>query len=71
MKIYANKNGKLVEVKPKAFKLERDIQRLFEENLQALMNLTLVRREYTIKNKRIDTLAFDDQACPYMLAVVT
>lgn len=67
MKIYANKNGKLVEAKPKAFKLERDIQRLFEDNLQTLMGLTLVRSEYTIKNKRIDTLAFDDQACSFII----
>lgn len=67
MKIYANKNGKLVEAKPKAFKLERDIQRLFEDNLQTLMGLTLVRSEYTIKNKRIDTLAFDNQACSFII----
>jgi predicted transport protein len=67
MKIYANKNGRLVEVKPKAFKLERDIQRLFEDNLQTLMGLTLVRSEYTIKNKRIDTLAFDDQAGSFII----
>ena len=67
MKIYANKNGKLVEAKPKVFKLERDIQRLFEDNLQTLMGLTLVRSEYTIKNKRIDTLAFDDQACSFII----
>jgi predicted transport protein len=67
MKIYANKNGKLVEVKPKSFKLERDIQRMFEDNLQTLMGLTLVRSEYTIKNKRIDTLAFDDQSCSFII----
>lgn len=67
MKIYANKNGKLVEAKPKVFKLERDIQQLFEDNLQTLMGLTLVRSEYTIKNKRIDTLAFDDQACSFII----
>ena len=67
MKIYANKNDKLVEIKPKAFKLERDIQRLFEDNLHTLMGLTLVRSEYTIKNKRIDTLAFDDQSCSFII----
>ncbi len=67
MKIYANKNGKLIEVKTKAFKLECDIQKIFEENLQTLMGLTLVRSEYTIKNKRIDTLAFDDQASSFII----
>lgn len=67
MKIYTNKNGSLVEVKQKPFKLERDIQRLFEDNLQALMGLTLVRSEFTIKNKRIDTLAFDEQSRSFII----
>lgn len=67
MKIYANKQGILVEVKPKAFKLERDIQRLFEQNLPTLMGLKLVCSEYTIKNKRIDSLAFDEQAGSFII----
>lgn len=67
MKIYTNKKGKLVEVKPKPFKLEREIQKLFEENLNALMGLNLVRSEFTIKNKRIDTLAFDSQAGAFII----
>ncbi|MDZ4105035.1 MAG: DUF5655 domain-containing protein [Nitrosomonas sp.] len=67
MKIYTNKKGKLVEVKPKPFKLEREIQKLFEGNLNALMGLNLVRSEFTIKNKRIDTLAFDPQAGAFII----
>lgn len=67
MKIYTNKKGKLVEVKPKPFKLEREIQKLFEDNLNSLMGLNLVRSEFTIKNKRIDTLAFDPQASAFII----
>lgn len=67
MKIYTNKKGKLVEVKPKPFKLEREIQKLFEDNLNSLMGLNLVRSEFTIKNKRIDTLAFDPQADAFII----
>lgn len=67
MKIYTNKKGKLVEVKPKPFKLEREIQKLFEDNLNSLMGLNLVRSEFTIKNKRIDTLAFDPQAGAFII----
>jgi hypothetical protein len=66
MKIDANKNGKLVELKPKAFRVERDILQLFEENLHTLMDLTLVRSECTIKNKRIVMLALGNQACSLM-----
>jgi predicted transport protein len=67
VKIYTNKKGKLVEVKPKPFKLEREIQKLFEDNLNLLMGLNLVRSEFTIKNKRIDTLAFDSQASAFII----
>jgi predicted transport protein len=60
MTLYANTNGTLKEVSEKPFKLERDIQTLFELNLNEVMSLTLVRSEFSIKNRRIDTLAFDE-----------
>ena len=60
MTLYAINNASLKEVHEKPFKLERDIQTLFEENLNEVMSLTLVRSEFTIKNRRIDTLAFDE-----------
>ena len=59
MKIFVNKSGKLVSHKEKPFKLEREIQKLFEANLQDIMGLDVVKSEFSIKNKRIDTLAFD------------
>lgn len=62
MKIFVNKLGKLVSHKEKPFKLEREIQKLFESNLQDIMGLDVVKSEFTIKNKRIDTLAFDSKA---------
>ena len=61
MPIYQNTNNKLKEVEEKAFKLERDIQRVFEENLSTVMQLTLIKSEFTIKDRRIDTLAYDEQ----------
>jgi hypothetical protein len=36
MALYTNQTGKLKEVKEKPFKLEKDIQKVFEENLSAL-----------------------------------
>jgi predicted transport protein len=67
MSIYLNTNNKLKEVEEKAFKLERDIQRVFEENLDTIMQLTLVKSEFTIKNKRIDTLAYDMQSNAFII----
>lgn len=54
MTLYINTIGKLKEVKEKPFKLEKDIQKLFEANLDTLMNLQFVKSEFTIKGKRID-----------------
>jgi hypothetical protein len=61
MPIYKIIGGNLTQIKEKPFKLERDIQNLFEENLNTIMGLELVKSEFLIKNKRIDTLAFDTQ----------
>ena len=67
MALYTNQIGKLKEVKEKPFKLEKDIQKVFEANLYAIMGLELVKSEFTIKNKRIDTLAYDAQACAFII----
>jgi len=67
MALYINQTGKLKEVKEKPFKLEKDIQKVFEANLYAIMGLELVKSEFTIKNKRIDTLAYDTQACAFII----
>ena len=62
MPLYKNTSTQLSNLKEKPFKLEREIQRLFENNLSAIMGLELVKSEFTIKNKRIDTLGFDPQS---------
>lgn len=67
MALFINQTGKLNEVKEKPFKLERDIQKLFEANLYEIMGLELVKSEFTIKNKRIDTLAYDAQASAFII----
>ena len=43
MALYTNQAGKLNEVKEKAFKLEKDIQKIFEGNLSEIMGLELVK----------------------------
>ena len=67
MKIYTLLNTALKEVDEKQFKLESEIQHVFEKNLETLMGLILVRSEFTIKNKRIDTLAYDKQARAFII----
>ncbi|MGY4384944.1 putative transport protein [Pedobacter sp. UYP24] len=67
MILYNNQLGILNEIKEKPFKLERDIQTIFERNLQTIMELSFVKSEFTIKNKRIDTLAFDKQSNAFII----
>lgn len=67
MALYINKTGTLQELKEKPFKLEKDIQKVFESNLFILMGLEFVKSEFIIKNKRIDTLAYDSQASAFII----
>ncbi len=61
MQVFLNSNNALAEVVEKPFKLERDLQILVEKNLKQLMELIAVRSEFSIRNGRIDTLAYDEQ----------
>lgn len=67
MKIYQAKGNILSSVKEKPFKLEREIQSVFENNLNSIMDLELVKSEFTIKNKRIDTLAYDSSSKAFII----
>ncbi len=67
MPLYLNSKGKLKELNERSFKIERDLQKIFEENLGEIMNLTLVKSECSIKNKRIDTLAYDPQSNAFII----
>jgi predicted transport protein len=67
MILYNNNSSKLSQVKEKPFKLEREIQNIFENNLNSIMGLQLVKSEFTIKNKRIDSLAFDKQSNAFII----
>jgi predicted transport protein len=67
MQLYQLQNIALTEVHENAFKLEREMQAVFEQNLQLLMGLTLVKGEFTIKNKRIDTLAYSTEMNAFVI----
>jgi predicted transport protein len=67
MSLYINHKGTLAKVKEKPFKLEKDIQSLFEGNMADVLGLELVKSEFSIKNRRIDTLAFDLQSKAFII----
>jgi len=62
MKLYTIQDkSKLKSVSNLKFDLEKDIQVLFEKNLEELFNLEFVKSEFSIKNFRIDTLGYDKE----------
>ena len=67
MPLFELQKEKLKAIHEDPFKLERDIQRIVEDNLERLFAIKLVKSEFTIKNKRIDTLAFDEQSGGFVI----
>lgn len=67
MFIYKNSKENLSRLNEKQFKLEKDIQILFESNLGLLTGLKFIKSEFTIKSNRIDTLAFDEESKSFVI----
>lgn len=54
MRIFQQNKGELVGLKEKAFKLEKEIQRLVEINLEQISGYKFIKSEFIIKSNRID-----------------
>lgn len=67
MSLYRMGAGGLTELQEHPFKLERDLQRLFENNLTVLTGLEFVSTEFFIQNQRLDTLAFDHDTNSFVI----
>ncbi len=67
MQLFKNSKQSLFSLKEAPFKLEKDIQKLFEQNLGLVTNLKLIKSEFIIKNNRIDTLAFDAESKSFVI----
>tara|TARA_R110000868_G_scaffold396876_1_gene669270 strand:+ start:10066 stop:10971 length:906 start_codon:yes stop_codon:yes gene_type:complete len=67
MNIYNFQQNRLSNLREKPFKLEKEIQNLFEYNLNLVTGLEMVKSEFSIKGKRIDTLAYDNQSNAFII----
>ena len=67
MRLYQINKSKLAQVKEESFKLERDLQRLVENNLETLMGLKLVASEFSIRGRRFDTLAYSPKTKSFVI----
>ena len=67
MQIFHKQKKDLSVLKEVPFKLEKEIQNLFEDNLKNTTDLKLIKSEFTIKSNRIDTLAFDEESKSFVI----
>ena len=59
MPIFKLDATKLSEIKEKKIDLEKTIQKVTEDNLNAIFGLEFISTEFALNNSRIDSLAFD------------
>ena len=57
----------LVNIKEKPFKLERELQKLTEDNLKCVFGYECVKSEFSIGNFRLDTLAYDKETNSFVI----
>ncbi|MBK5719882.1 DUF91 domain-containing protein [Dysgonomonas sp. Marseille-P4677] len=67
MQLYHQQKSTLLGLKEKPFKLEKDMQNLFESNLEQITGFKFIKSEFIIKNSRIDTLAFDEESKAFVI----
>lgn len=67
MAIFNINNQKLSAIKEKEIDLEKDIQKLTEDNLETVFSLQFVSTEFALKNFRIDTLGFDKETDAFVI----
>lgn len=70
MPLYQIKQQKVNQIKPSVFKNEKELQKLFEENLEALLGVRFVATEFTTGDRqrgRIDSLGIDQDGVPVIV----
>lgn len=61
MNLFMNNNGVLETIDHHDFSLEKEIQKIVENNVEALFELKLVSSEFAVGDFRIDSLCFDEE----------
>jgi len=70
MPLYQIKQQKTFQIKPNSFKNEKELQNLFEANLEELLGVRYVASEFTTGDRqrgRIDTLGVDQDGTPVIV----
>ena len=67
MAIFKINNSKLETISEKKIDLERDIQKLTEDNLETIFGLKFICTEFQLNGLRIDTLAYDEESKSFVI----
>jgi hypothetical protein len=68
LRLFSMRNGAADESHPKAFKLEKEVQDIFEQNLETLLGVRFVASEFVAgAGNRIDTLGIDENGFPVVI----
>lgn len=67
MAIFKIEKGKLISVPEKKIDLEKDIQKLTEENLEAVFGYKFIASELRVENFRFDTLAWNEETKSFII----
>lgn len=63
LKLFSTK-GKVEELPSKQVTLEKELQKLLEENMFTFFGVTFLKSEYRITNGRMDSIGIDENNCP-------
>ncbi len=67
MAIFKNHKGKLTQINEVPIKLEKDLQKITEANLETIFGLDFVSSEFSLGKFRIDTLAFNKETRSFII----
>jgi len=67
MTLFKLQGKKLLKIRDKPIDLEKDIQKVTEDNLNEIFGLKFIHTEFPIQNFRLDTVAFDDETKSFVI----
>src|SRR5206468_7734860 len=67
MPIFGINNGKLEVIPERAFDLEKDMQKLVENNMMAIFGFKFVTSEFQLNDLRVDSLGYDTESNSFVI----
>jgi len=67
MSLFKLQNKTIQPIKESSFDLEKDLQKIVEENIEKIFGLKFISSEFIIHGLRIDTLAYDPETQSFVI----